>query len=331
MGHPPHCIIQKGKKIMGLFTNKKKICPICGNPTPRLFPQEFDGQPICKECEKNIDLPREVLNSMTMHDFREYLAAYEENKILRSVFHATYHYGGDSLFSKECIVLDEANGLIRLKDSENCWVIEKQYLKSFRILEDNNVLFESGEGTLNHYMSEIPTRVRALESLVMAYYAEKSAYERRRDFERLRNINESEEERRERERIDNDYSLRFHVPELFQNFRVEITFTHRYWTWYEEKSSAPVFDEWYPSVDDYLEKYKEKTDELQLLADKLMQMIDPSAGKTQICSAETITIPVSGIASVDTVAEIKKYKELLEQGIITEEEFSMKKKQLLGI
>lgn len=316
---------------MGLFANKKKLCPICGNFTPGLFPQKFEGQPICKECENKIDLPREMLSSMTLADFREYIAAYEENKTLWSVFHATYNYGGYSLFSKECLVLDEENGLIRLKNSENSWVIEKQYLKSFRILEDNNVLFESGEGTLNHYMSEIPTRVRALEPLVVAFYAEKSAYERRRDFERLRNINESEEERRERERIDNDYSLRFHAPELFQNFRVEITFTHQYWTWYEEKSSAPVFDEWYPSIDDYLKKYKEKTDELQLLADKLMQMIDPDAGKTQIGSAETITVSSSGTVSVDTVAEIKKYKELLEQGIITEEEFSMKKKQLLGI
>ena len=39
----------------------------------------------------------------------------------------------------------------------------------------------------------------------------------------------------------------------------------------------------------------------------------------------------SPAANVDAVAEIKRYKDLLEQGAITEEEFTAKKKQLLGI
>lgn len=36
-------------------------------------------------------------------------------------------------------------------------------------------------------------------------------------------------------------------------------------------------------------------------------------------------------APVDAVAEIKKYKELLDQDLITQEEFAAKKRQLLGI
>ena len=35
--------------------------------------------------------------------------------------------------------------------------------------------------------------------------------------------------------------------------------------------------------------------------------------------------------AVDAVAEIKKYKELLDAGVITEAEFAAKKKQLMGI
>ena len=35
--------------------------------------------------------------------------------------------------------------------------------------------------------------------------------------------------------------------------------------------------------------------------------------------------------AVDTVAELQKYKMLLDTGVITEEEFAAKKKQLLGI
>ena len=42
---------------MGLFSNKKKLCPICGNPTPRLLATRIEDQPICKECANQIDLP----------------------------------------------------------------------------------------------------------------------------------------------------------------------------------------------------------------------------------------------------------------------------------
>lgn len=35
--------------------------------------------------------------------------------------------------------------------------------------------------------------------------------------------------------------------------------------------------------------------------------------------------------NIDPVAEIRKYKELIDDGIITKEEFDEKKKQLLGM
>ena len=58
---------------MGLFSNNKKHCPICGNATPRLLPTKVEGVPICKECDKKIDLPNGVLDSMTLDDFRRYI------------------------------------------------------------------------------------------------------------------------------------------------------------------------------------------------------------------------------------------------------------------
>ena len=56
---------------MGLFTNNKKLCPICGNPTPRLLASAVEGQNLCKECAAKIDLPDGVLNSMTLDEFRK--------------------------------------------------------------------------------------------------------------------------------------------------------------------------------------------------------------------------------------------------------------------
>lgn len=315
---------------MGLFTNKKKLCPICGNPTPRLFPREFDAQPICKECENKIDLPGEILDNMTLDGFRQYLAAYEENATLRSIFHETYRYGG-GLFSSNALLLDEENGLIRLKTTPKGWAIEKQYLKSFRIFEDDNLLFESGEGTLNSYSSEIPAQAKALEPVVRTFYIEKQAYERREQLERVRSMNETDEERRERERVNRMYCPRFEEPKLFSGFRVEITLEHPYWTSYEETSGAPAFDDWVPSIDDYLKSYQKSVDDLHLLAAKLMHMIDSDAGETQIESAKAQTTYSAAAAPVDAVAEIQRFKDLMEQGIITEEEFTAKKRQLLGI
>ena len=37
---------------MGLFTNNKKLCPICGSPTPRLLASAVEGQNLCKECRQ---------------------------------------------------------------------------------------------------------------------------------------------------------------------------------------------------------------------------------------------------------------------------------------
>ena len=49
----------------------------------------------------------------------------------------------------------------------------------------------------------------------------------------------------------------------------------------------------------------------------------------RICgSVETPAQPQTNISAAD---EIKKFKELLDSGIITEEEFNAKKKQLLGL
>ena len=52
-----------------------------------------------------------------------------------------------------------------------------------------------------------------------------------------------------------------------------------------------------------------------------------TGGKAQSVQAaqSTVTLPT------DAVSEIQKYKALLDAGVLTEEEFSAKKRQLLGI
>lgn len=119
---------------MGLFSNNKKPCPICGNATPRLLPTKVEGVPICKECDKKIDLPNGVLDSMTLDDFRRYIDFYNKNQVLRERFHPEYRFGFGAFNTQ--LVLDVTNGLFRLKDDESTIVFEKSALKSFRITED---------------------------------------------------------------------------------------------------------------------------------------------------------------------------------------------------
>ena len=67
-----------------------------------------------------------------------------------------------------------------------------------------------------------------------------------------------------------------------------------------------------------------------------MHMMDPKAGETQVGGAAAAATTQSAAQTVptvpaDAVAEIQKYKTLLDAGVLTEEEFTAKKRQLLGI
>ena len=64
---------------MGLFSNSKKPCPLCGSPTPRLLATKVEDMPLCKECAGKIDLPDGALDRMTLAQLEQYMAFYEEN------------------------------------------------------------------------------------------------------------------------------------------------------------------------------------------------------------------------------------------------------------
>ena len=78
---------------MGLFSNNKKPCPLCGSPTPRLLATKVEDMPLCKECAGKIDLPDGALDRMTLAQLEQYMAFYEENAALRETFSEDYRYG----------------------------------------------------------------------------------------------------------------------------------------------------------------------------------------------------------------------------------------------
>lgn len=144
-------------------------------------------------------------------------------------------------------------------------------------------------------------------------------------------LDRTNEEWRERER-----ELEFHKPEFresspFRQFVVELELDHPYWKAYRNELDAPEFDGDYPSVDSFLHKYDEKVNELHTLARNLMQFIAPGAPETGAASAAQTVAPAQTGGAPNAVEELKQYKSLLDAGVITEEEFAAKKRQLLGI
>lgn len=311
---------------MGLFSNDKKPCPICGGATPRLLPTKVEDTPICKECAHKIDLPDGMLNGMSLEDFRQYIAFYDQNQELRDAFSETYRY--DFGFFGGNLLLDSTQGLFRLKSADTSLVMEAANLKSFRILEDDAPLFEGSREALRCLKSDVEDRARAMEPAITRYMLELRGHEMLERIDRLR-------DRRDGDEDDDSYhdTPTFDEPAPAQNFFVELTLEHPYWETCSWKTGAPSFDSECPSVEAYLCDYRNKVEDLHILAVNLMQLINPGAPEIRegdgAGAAAQATVQTAAVT--DPAAEIKKYKELLDAGILTEEEFTAKKRQLLGI
>ena len=167
---------------MGLFTNNKKLCPICGNPTPRLLASAVEGQNLCKECAAKIDLPDGVLNSMTLDEFREYINCYDANKPLRDSFTETYRY--DFGFFKGSLLLDMDHQLLRLGVVDTAFALEPSDIKSFRILEDGEVLYEGEKGNFRSCKSDIKERLNELKPRIDEYRMLRHQYEMMEEMRR---------------------------------------------------------------------------------------------------------------------------------------------------
>lgn len=315
---------------MGLFTNKKKLCPVCGEPTPRLFPDKVEGTPICKKCSKNIFLPDGMFNKMTMDEFLQYMNFYEENQSLRDSFNATYDFLVD--IGGTGIVLDMSNGLFRLKNLSNAIVFEASCMKSFRILEGENLLFESQKNALRCYESDVPQQVRGMASEIEEFRIRRQKAEFMEEMEQRRK--EEAERRGEEYQTRYIYKPYFDGHDPFDSFYVELTLEHPYWNEFREEVYGPRFDRDYPSVDSFLCDYENKAENLHELAMNLMQFMCPGALEihdADLEAAANAARQASAVAGISAIEEIKQYKELLDAGIITAEEFAMKKRQLLGL
>lgn len=123
-------------------------------------------------------------------------------------------------------------------------------------------------------------------------------------------------------------TTRIDLPEPFKKFYIKLYFRHPYWKLREFDRTGPTLIGDVPDLNQYRIEYNEDVEQLKRLADALARVAGfPLQGST----APSSPAAAAPAPAVDAVAEIKKYKELLDAGVITEAEFAAKKKQLMGI
>ena len=293
---------------MGLFT-KKDPCAICGGKVSGLFPWKIGGHLVCNECHGQVDLPNGVENNMTLEDFQAYRQFREENSQLKAQFQISEQVDFGWLDTK--FLFDYSNRLLCMDKNLNTTIFAGQQVKSFIIREDTTPVFEGSAAGLQRYPSMVPDRVFAMAPQI-------NHFRMQRDMERMRDRMDGDRDDRPRPYFD--------IPEPFRNFNVEIYFDHPYWNVFTADMSGPTFNNEFPDADDYMREYGERFVTMERLAMALMEVAFPGGAQQPVQEAV-----VNAAGQVDAVTEIQRFKALLDQGIITEEEFTAKKRQLLGI
>ena len=300
---------------MGLFS-KKPPCPICGGKISWFLPSKIEGEYICDTCYSKIDMESDKADHLTMQGFREYLAFYDQNQRLKDKFVISERIDFGLLDTK--IIFDHQNKLFCMSKNPDKTVFETGQLKSFTIKEDNAPLFEGSAEGIRRYASTVPERAMAL--------APQSA-----QFMMNRQMARALDKLDDGKKNGSAPMQYFDVPEPFRAFNVELHFDHPYWTVVKCDMDGPRFSNDRPDVNDYIRSYQSSIEELEKLVAAFKTVAFPGAPEQSISPGTSQAVHPSIVPPADAIEEIKKYKALMEDGIISQQEFDAKKRQLLGI
>lgn len=300
---------------MGLFS-KKPPCPICGGKISWFLPSKIEGEYICDTCYGKIDMDADKASQLTMQGFREYLAFYNQNQLLKDQFVISQRIDFGLWDTK--IIFDHQNKLFCMSRSPDKTVFEAGQLKSFTIKEDSAPLFEGSAEGIRRYPSTVPERAMAMAPLISQFMMSRQMA---RTLDRL-------DDGKANGTAPMQY---FDVPEPFHTFNVELHFDHPYWTVIQCDMDGPQFDHTHPDVNDYLRSYQRSIEEIEQLVAAFRTVAFPDAPDQSIGPGTAQAVHATMIPPTDAIEEIKKYKVLMEDGVISQPEFEAKKRQLLGI
>lgn len=300
---------------MGLFS-KKPPCPICGGKISWFLPSKIEGEYICDTCYSKIDMDSDKASHLTMQEFKEYLVFYDQNQLLKEKF-VTSEQIDFGLWDTK-IIFDYQNKIFCMSKNPDKTVFEGKQLKSFIIKEDSAPLFEGSAEGIRRYSSATPERAMAMAPQITQFIMS------RRMARAIDKLDDGKENRT----APMQY---FDVPEPFRAFNVELYFDHPYWTVIKCDMAGPRFNNNLPDVNDYIRSYQRSIEEIEKLVAAFKTVAFPSAPDQSISSSAAQAGHIASAPPADAIEEIKKYKALMEDGIISQQEFDAKKKQLLGI
>lgn len=302
---------------MGLFS-KKPPCPICGGKISWFLPSKIEGEYICDTCFNKIDMEDDKRNGLTMQEFKEYLSFYDQNQLLKDQFVTSERIDFGLWDTK--IIFDYQNKLFCMSKNLDKTVFESKQLKSFTIKEDSTPLFEGSAEGIKRYASTVTERAMAMAPQIAQFMMNRQMA---RALDRL-------DDGKENRTAPIQY---FNMPEPFQAFNVELHFDHPYWTVIKCDMNGPRFDNTHPDVNNYLRSYQQNIEEIEKLVAALKAVAFPGAPEQSVGlgTAGMQAVHTTMAPPADAIEEIKKYKALMEEGIISQQEFDAKKRQLLGL
>lgn len=300
---------------MGLFS-KKPPCPICGGKISWFLPSKIEGEYICDTCYNKIDMESDKENHLTMQEFKEYLAFYDQNQLLKDKFVISERVDFGLWDTK--IIFDHQNKLFCMSKNPDKTVFEGKQLKSFTIKEDNIPLFDGSAEGIRRYTSTVPERAMAMAPQIAQFMMNRQM---------ARAIDKLDDGKQN----GSGPMQYFDVPEPFQAFNVELHFDHPYWTVIKCDMDGPRFDNNLPDVNDYIRSYQRSIEEVEKLVAAFKTVAFPGATEQSIGHGTAWAVHATMAPTTDAIEEIKKYKALMEDGIISQQEFEAKKKLLLGI
>nr|WP_315988413.1 SHOCT domain-containing protein [Desulforamulus aquiferis] len=279
---------------------------------------KIEGEYICDTCHNKIDMETNKEEDLTMQGFREYLVFYDQNQLLKGQFVISQRI--DFGFWDTKIIFDYQNKLFCMSKNPDKTVFEGKQLKSFTIKEDSTPLFEGSAAGIRRYASTVPERAMAMAPQIAQYMMNRQMA---RALDKL-------DDGKQNRSAPMPY---FDVPEPFQVFNVELHFDHPYWTVIKCDMDGPRFNNNCPDVNDYIRSYQRSIEEIEKLVTAFKTVAFPETPDQSIGlgAAGAKAVHTTTAFPVDAIEEIKKYKALMDEGIISQQEFDAKKRQLLGI
>lgn len=294
---------------MSLFKNDKKPCPICGGATPRIFSTKIEGQPLCGDCASHLSVQYDIEQKMTLDDVREHFAFRDRNDAEKACFCETgrveFSCGdGEAIF-------DEPNHRFYFMQSKNKILFHGSEVLTVEIREDSNLIFRADRNSYTWRDTGLREQVNAMSA----------------------QINMSNMIDRMQRAQDKEHATDTSFSDPMRDWHIVITLEHPYWTKLETELDGPFWDNSEPDCVKFIRDYDTSIKKLKEFAMGMLRTCFPEvlARTEQANNAAKAAAAAPAAPATGAAEEIKKFKELLDVGAITQEEFDAKKKQLLGL